>query len=154
MAQEMAHTIHPVIHLVNHRIFPLVQHLVPRLSLNTPLEKKVYVIFYIKMTEMCNAILSASALCNNFSVPLQVQYQTTVMPLWWMNRGVPAHHLLSHYLLNLGKGVQTQALSTNPRVSVPTIVLREVLKKGNFIVHLYYVKSKVSCFFFLMKDNG
>lgn len=93
---------------------------------------------------MCNAILNAFALHSNFSVPLQAQHQTTVMPLWWMNRGAPAHHLLSHYLLNLGKGVQTKALSTNPRVSIPMIFLREVLTKGNFILHLYYVKSKVS----------
>lgn len=128
----MAHTIHPIIHLANHRIFPLVQHLVPRLSLSTPLEKKVYVNFYIKIIEMCNAILSVSALHNNFSIFLQAQHQTTAMPLWWMNSGVPAHHLLSHYLLNLGKGVQTKALSINPRVSSPMIFLREVLTKGNF----------------------
>lgn len=149
----MAHTIHPIIHLVSHHIFPLVQHLVPCLSLSTPLEKKVYAMFYIKIIEKFNAVLSVSALHNN-SVPLQAQHQTTVMPLWCMNRGISAHHLLSHYLLNHGKGVQTKALSTNPRVSIPTILLRQVLTKGNFILHLYYFKSKVSFVFvlFLKKD--
>lgn len=137
----MAHTIHPIIHLVNHHIFPLVQHLVPCLSLSTPLEEKVFTMFYIKIIEMCNA------LHNNFSVPLQAPHQTTAMPLWWMNREIPAHHLLSHYLLNLGKGVQTKALSTNPRVFIPTIFLRQVLLKGNFILYLYYIKSKGSCYY-------
>lgn len=96
--------------------------------------------FYIIMIEMSNAILSVSALHNNFSVPLQAQHQITVMPLWWMNRGVPAHHLLSHYLLNLGKRVQTKALSTNLRVSIPTIFLKEVLTKGNYFASILYQK--------------
>lgn len=107
--------------------------------------------FNMKMIEMCHAILSLSALHNNFSVPVQAQRQTTVMPLLWMNRGVPVHPLLSHYLLNLGIGVQIKALLTNPRVSSPAIFLREVLTKGNFILHLYYVKSKVSFFFFFFE---
>lgn len=37
--------------------------------------------FNIEMIEMCNAILSVSALHNNFSVTVQAQHQTTVMPL-------------------------------------------------------------------------
>lgn len=77
-----------------------------------------------------------------------MQYQTTVMPHWWMNRGVPAHLLLSHYLLNPGRGAQAKALSTNPRVSTPMILLRKVPTKGNIIPHLYNVKSKVSWFCF------
>lgn len=136
-AQEIAHTIHPIIHLLNHTTFPPVRRLVPSLFQSTPQGKKVCVMFNIKMIEMSHALLSVSALHNNFSVPVQAQHQTTVMPLSWMNTGVPVHPLLSHYLLNLGIGVQIKALLTNPRVSSPAILPREVLTKGNFILHLY-----------------
>lgn len=37
--------------------------------------------FNIKMIDMCHANLSVSALRNSFSVPVQAQHQTTVMPL-------------------------------------------------------------------------
>lgn len=102
---------------------------------------------YIKIVKMCNAILTV-CITQCFSIPLQVQHQTTVMGLWWMTRGVPAHLLLSHYLLNPGRGAQAKALLTNPKVSTPMIFLRKVLTKGNFFLHLYNVKSKGSWFSF------
>lgn len=101
--------------------------------------KKGDVMHYIKIVKMCNAILTI-CITQCFSIPLQVQHQTTVMALWWMTRGVPAHLLLSHYLLNPGRGVQAKALLTNPKVSTPLILLRKVLTKGNVFLHL-----RISC---------
>lgn len=104
--------------------------------------KKGDVMCYIKIIEMCNTILTI-CITQCFSIPLQVQHQTTVMALWWRTRGVLAHLLLSHYLLNPGRGAQAKPLLTIPKVSTPMILLRKVLTKGNFFPRIY-IMSKLS----------